>query len=405
VRWFCNLDPNVPGPLDFDLDFVAADMPSIPAFDVVNQRPSTVMRTLTASVGGGFYLEGLSLHAWANSISEPNSTNPIPLTVGLSTLHTFRLTQDATQVRRRVLVEGRRTSTLMSLPTVDEMYAGFIGVPMQDATIFPATTDPEVFALARLGTQWVHVRLPISVTAGGANPPQTKTWTAFTPGDDYLYMPGMPLTPPPHAWIRIGNQYCRYSGIAGDPTMDNWAVGVPEPPFPYGFFTVPIPAGEIVEWVDSIIDLEPHGLLWNQPPGVTTDGEFDLIRAQPVDAPVVTLAMAQAPIETWPPLEGFVQDGRYSYAGAQARADEDLATFRDPLVSATWDTDDLNAIPGRSQVIALSSDTVNPPIETTVTIIQVEISFPLPTLPPRRTCIGGSVKRSTFLDLVLTETS
>jgi hypothetical protein len=130
-----------------------------------------------------------------------------------------------------------------------------------------------------------------------------------------------------------------------------------------------------------------------------------LVYAQPVSTPVVTLAVAEAPLGPWPPLVGFVQDGRYSYAGAQARANEDLATFQDPLISVDWVTNDLNAIPGRAQVIALSSAAVNPPINTTVTITRVEITFPLRTLPPRRSCTGGIVKPSTFMDLVVTESN
>jgi hypothetical protein len=105
-------------------------------------------------------------------------------------------------------------------------------------------------------------------------------------------------------------------------------------------------------------------------------------------------------LDRWPPLEGFVQDGRYAYAGAQARADSDLADFKDPLISLDWETDDLNAIPGRAQVVALASDTIA--IDRTVTILRVEITFPLRTLPPRRRCTGGYVKPSNFLDLVVT---
>ena len=72
-----------------------------------------------------------------------------------------------------------------------------------------------------------------------------------------------------------------------------------------------------------------------------------LARAQPVNTPVVTLAVAQTALATWPPLEGFVQDGRYSYDGAQARADADLEAFQDPLVSVEWVTEDMAALPGR----------------------------------------------------------
>ncbi|HZD63159.1 MAG TPA: hypothetical protein VE200_10240 [Xanthobacteraceae bacterium] len=400
VKWFCNVNPTVPGPLDFSLAFVQAGMPSLPAFDVVNQRPSTVMRTLTASVGGGFYLEGLVLHAWATTTSEPNQTNPQPLTVGLKTLHRVRRSEDATQVRRRVLVEGRRTSTLIALPAAATLQAMALGVPLQDATIFPLPSGPGILNLTRVGTQWMWAGHAIGVTATTKNPPQTKVNSGFLPGPypNYLWCDQMPMTPPPQGWVRVGNQYSRYESILGNPLTENFRLFLPDPAYAYGIFTTGIEVGETVEWVDAAMFLQSYGLGWGAP-NQTTPGDPDL-RAHPTDTPVVTLAVAQMALDRWPPLEGFVQDGRYAYAGAQARADSDLADFKDPLISLDWETDDLNAIPGRAQVVALASDTIA--IDRTVTILRVEITFPLRTLPPRRRCTGGYVKPSNFLDLVVT---
>jgi hypothetical protein len=400
VRWFCSIDGRTPHPLDFSTAFVQPSMPAIPAFDVVNQRPSTVMRTLTASVNGGFYLDGFTVHAWANSVSEPQQTDPTPLTVGLPTLHTFRRTDDATQVRRRVLVEGRRTSTLVSYPPCASTESGVLGVAVADATMFNAGAPPDYFHNARIGTQWVAIRHPQSVTANGANPPQTQTAEAFTPsaGGLTIRLKPMAVQPPPRAWIRIGNQYSLYHAITGNPLAEIWTAHLPGPAYPYANFTVAIPVDQTVEWVDGVGGLASIGIDWN--PDIAPDTQT---HGQLTDTPVVTLATAQTPVlGIWPPLEGFVQDGRYSYAGAQARATADLAAFQDPLVSVAWETDDRNALPGRAQVIALSSAAVNPPINTTVTILRVEISFPLRTLPPRRSCTGGIVKPSSFMDLVVT---
>lgn len=398
VQHFCNLDPAVAGPLDFSTAFVQAGMPSIPSFDVVNQRPSTVMRTLMASVGGGFYLEGLTLHAWANSASEPNQTNPTPLTVGLKTLHTFRRTEDATQVRRAVIVEGRRTSTLASIPTSDTIAAFPIGVPLTDATLFNLAADHDADQLVRMGTQWVRYQFPISVTANGASPPQTRVQEAFVVGSGVLVCDPIPgATLQVNGWIRIGNQYAAYQAVL-EHTGAVLRLALASDVHAYGQLTVPVAVGETVEWLDCTMEDYYMGALYRS---LRVD-DSPLVYAQPVETPVVTLAVAERPIGAWPPLVGFVQDGRYSYAGAQARADSELAAFEDPLISVEWQTDDLNAIPGRSQVIALASDTINPPINRTVTILRVEISFPLRTLPPRRTCSGGIVKPSTFLDLVVT---
>ena len=172
VRYFCNLSPTTGSPLDFSLASVQAGMPSIPAFDVVNQRPSTVMRTLMAAVSGGFYIEGLTVHAWANSVSEPNQTDPIPLNVRLKSLHAFRLTTDATQVRKRVIVEGRRTSTLLGFPNMSQAGGNEMGLPVSDATLFAPATGPTALYQARIGTQWMVVRHPITVHPQGANPPK-----------------------------------------------------------------------------------------------------------------------------------------------------------------------------------------------------------------------------------------
>jgi len=398
VKWFCNVSPVTASPLDFSTAFVQPGMASIPAFDVVNQRPSTVMRTLIASVGGGFYLEGLELHAWANSLSEPNQTNPQPLTVGLKTLHAFRRTEDATQVRRAVLVEGRRTSTLISLPAIDAVVALPIGIPLGDASFFDAALGVDHDHLVRMGTQWVRLQSPVSVTAHGTNPPQTRLRVAYTPGAGELVCDPLTPAPPFQGWIRIGNQYAAYAATTTTGGTLNLQLALTT--HPYGQLTVPMGVGETVEWVDCVMEDYPHALQW-----LDATLRDPMVHAQLTDTPVVTLAVAQTTLDGWPPLEGFVQDGRYSYLGAQARADEDLATFRDPLISVEWETDDLNALPGRSQVIALSSDAVTPPINTTVTITRVELSFPLRTLPPRRQCTGGVVKPSTFMDLIVTENS
>ena len=166
-----------------------------------------------------------------------------------------------------------------------------------------------------------------------------------------------------------------------------------------GQLTVSIPADETVEWLDGAMSLTMHGLTWDNP---RSEGDDEWLRAHPVDTPVVTLAEAVRTFGTWPRLEGFVQDGRYNYAGALARANADLDAFSEPLVTADWDTDDLNAQPGRQQVINLTGASV---VSTTVTITRVTVSFPLRTERPRRSCTGGDVKASTFLDVVVTDLS
>lgn len=404
VAYFCN-DPEVPTPTDFTQTFVAPNMPSLPAFDVVNQRPSTVMRRLMSAVGGAFYIDGKDVHAWAGSLSEPGQASPQPLTNTLASLKAFRVTHDATQLRKRVLVEGRRAATLIPYPTMYEPFASnFLGLALNDAAIFTPATGPDARYVARIGSQWIFVNDPQVVTPAGANPPQARTYAAFTPGNTTLQFKAVSFTPPPRGWIQVAGQFSRYATVTGNPATDGWSVTLPAASFPYGTFTVPIPIDEVVEWVNSVMSFVPHGLLWTHPEGFATIGDVAL-RAAPTDSPVVTLVEADRPLEGWPPLEGFVQDGRYSYEGALGRANADLDAFSEPLVSTEWETEDLNAEPGRQQVINLTGTSVIDPLNLTVTITSVAISFPLRSQLPRRRCTGGGVKPSTFLDLVLTDES
>ena len=399
VRYFCNLDANVPGPLDFRVAAVQPGMPSVPGFDVVNERPSTVMRKLTAGVGGGFYIDGLDVHAWAGSLSEPGQVNPQPLTNTLSSLKAFRLTRDASQVRRGVIVEGRRTSTLIALPEFDTSTYSPIGIPLTDASFMDASLGVDYQHFVRLGTQAVVLQSPVSVH--GVNPPQSRLIQAFTPGDTGLYCEAISPLPPAQGWIRIGNQYAAYVSIetvggGSGYLLLNLALSI----HAYGHLTVPMAIGQTVEWVDCAMEDYPLGLQWLHVS--VTDG---IIHAQPVDTPAVLFARSQVGLDGWPPIEGFVQDGRYSYTSAQARADADLAAFQNPLESVEWETEDLHAQPGRAQVINLTGSSVMDPLSITVTITRVEITFPLRTLPPRRRCSGGVLKATTFLDLVVTDQS
>jgi hypothetical protein len=408
VKWFCN-DPEHPSPVDFTISHVDPTLPALPSFDIVNQRPSTVMRRMMSAVAGAFYIDGQNVHAWAGSLSEPGQTNPQPLTNTLATLKSFRLTQDATQLRKRVLVEGRRASTLIPYPNMPNDDASrFLGLPLNDATLFAPTTGPDARYVARIGTQWVFVNDPIVVAPLGANPPQARTYAAFTPGDPFLQLQPVPAgtVPPLRGWVRVGGQLTRYSGINGDPVTNTpWLLVLPGQTFPYGVLTVPIPADESVEWVDAVQAFDTHGLSWTYGPGSPSEGD-DAVRAHPTDTPVVTLAEADRPLDGWPPLEGFVQDGRYSYEGALARANADLDDFAQPIVTAEWETEDLQAEPGRLQAINLTGTSVlEPRAPMTLTITSVEISFPVRTELPRRRCVGGDVKASTFLDLVLTDES
>ena len=135
-------------------------MPSLPSFDVVNQRPSTVMRTLTAAVGGGFYVDGLTVHAWAGSVTEPGPAEPGA--AHRRALDAQIVSADdgcdaAPPARAR---RGPAHGTLIAL-SVDERLAQHRRdrdrrSRMPRSSI--STLDPETLQLARFGAQWMRAR-------------------------------------------------------------------------------------------------------------------------------------------------------------------------------------------------------------------------------------------------------
>jgi len=323
----------------------------------------------------------------------------VPLTNDLATLKAFQLTQDATQLRNWVTVEGRRTATLVDRATFDTTTLLPIGLPLEDASMFDATLGIDYQHVVRVGSQWMQFQGPVVAAAFGANPPQTVLTSAYTPGDGSLFCQALTPPPPLQGWVKLGGQYAGYQGSSTAGAV--LTLSLASPSHSFGQLNVPIAAGTLVEWVDGV--MEDYPLSINRLDAVTSG----VIWSQPTDTPVVLMAGAIASnTNGWPRLEGFVQDGRYSYIGAQARADADLAAFQDPLVTADWETEDLNAAPGRPQVINLSGTSVlEARAPTTITITKVDVTFPLRTQPPRRRCTGGDLKQSTFLDVVVTDRS
>ena len=109
------------------------------------------------------------------------------------------------------------------------------------------------------------------------------------------------------------------------------------------------------------------------------------------------------PFEHWPQLESLVQDGRYSYAGAAGAGAGGPRRVQGPAPDGGMgDRRSRRGAWARAGHRARQSPAVTPPINLTVTILNVDLTFPLRTLPPRRACTGGIVKPSTFMDLVVT---
>jgi hypothetical protein len=393
-------------PLPFTLDFVAANLPNCQAFEAINWRPSEVLRHLTNEIDGGFYVDARRrLHAWANG-AEPNQSNPRPLTNYLWSLKTFRHTVDATQVRKSVIVEGMARTTLTDVARVaQDVYGGATylgGVPVSEAAPFAGSG----WQRARLGSQWVNQQqlAAHALQPSGQNPfaAAVVSYTAPTASaagalvvDNYPPWLPVPAAGAP-GWVKIGEQLLRYeSPVAlggGRWNLQNLTT------YAFGLPLGPIAAGDTVTWVDWIDQWQ--GVAHR--PGVTTEPLRDAVAG----SPLVLIAEAVDPdlnaafAVPLPPTEELVQDERYGYAGALQRATSDVDAFRFPLISAEWETEDTNARVGRPQDILLTDVD---PVSASLTILTIDVTFPLRTLLPRRACKASTVQPATLLQVVTTE--
>ena len=398
---FVNYSQIVPAAslLPFTLDYVPANLPTCDAFIATNWRATDVVRHLANEMTGGFYIDpNRALHVWANG-PEPNQSDPQPLKNYLATLKSFRHRIDASQVRRRVAVEGMATSILVDVPQLTATpYTG--GVPVADARAFVGGTERR----ARLGSQWVRVQVTHPLQADIENPFTAHTLNAVDPTGTYLNLDAWPAFLPGGGsgggWIKVGEQFLRYANAAPGPGAGQSQMNINLPSFEFGKAIAPIKVGETVTWIDWVDS-------WKRDPHASTAAFAPLA---PAIAGTELVVMAEAvdadAAQPWavhlPPTESLVQDGRYGSTGAQTRADDDVNFFRLPAMQAEWTTDDFNARPGRPQVILLTDPD---PVSASLTILTVSVTFPLRSLGPRRQCTAALVKPATLLDVLTTSTT
>ena len=391
---------NKPGGVAISPAGVAVDLPSHAAFAVANERLSTVLRRLVTMfpTGGGFYIDALKvLHVWAG-VSEPNVGNPQPLTLDNPTLKAFAETVDGSQQRDAVLVEGRRTTAPIGTPATPgtPAYGDAYSIPVLDASILdPFKEEAGLLREVRIGTQRLLVRVVDGIWSAPAGTPQTTTVAADVPFDpaggggnvQITLATSALLTGRSIPWIRIDEQYLQVLGYS-------------EVPFPYayvprtgyGALIGPIKAGASVIVVDNLA-----GMYLTQ--RYNAPGSPEQVRAQPIDAEVVMTVRSATGDAVH---EHLVQDGRFSRTGATERGLREVLDFSAPLTSIDFETDDLNAAPGRLQAYNL----VEPPLAAMVgeyMIISAELTWPVWGQPPRRQCQAAVVRAANVVDAWLVD--
>jgi hypothetical protein len=364
---------------------VAPGLPSVPGLSIVNERPSTVLRRITNKIGGGFYLDARrTLRAWSATIPSPlQDTAPTPLTDQLSTLKTFRLTEDASQQRTRVWAEGQRTDVPIAVPFWSAGSGQILTVPLTDAHVFDDSRTQQT-DFVRIGSMMAFPASPQNPTMDpAANPPGTLTSATVDAGATVLPVVDKTVFPP-NGWVSAGGQILSFTRDVQSPANE---LILPASPA-YGSLQAPLATGTQVILLPTI---SPSG----QDRTATTPGTPPLqflidFRAQPQGSPAVLTVLAEDAaaantIATREGSDGFyehiVQDGRWNRAGALGRANAELADFAQPTVTYEWETEDYNAEPGRMQHIALTEGT---PVTADVRITNVELTPIASRHPPRR---------------------
>jgi hypothetical protein len=378
--------------VQFGTTAVVSNLPELAAFSVVNARPSEVMRRVTSLLDGGFYIEAdRNVHAWAGTYA-PGFTDPKTLDLDLFTLKAFAHTDEGSQARTMLVVEGQRTEALAGLPDTP---GGFIdiGIPVGDATPWRQTTLP---VEARIGSQRVRFEGRVAPPFDPTKQHSTTIVSVQNNGTYFSWQVADPSVLNVHgdqAWLRMGDIYIYYGwdGQNGYTSPTGWGT----PPGWGAMPQVPV-VGATVTIVDYVMGVAGTSVFVG---GGTTRAP---IQSQPSGTEIVLVyRQGTTRADPWPPanLEHLVSDGRYSYAGAAERADTELSNFERVDVSAQWLTDDPNARPGRRQRVALAEPD---PLSDSFLILASELTFPGANLPPRRQCTGGTVKKSNILDILLT---
>jgi hypothetical protein len=396
---------NKPGGVAISTAGVQAGLPSHATVAVSNERFSTVLRRLVTMFpeGGGFYVDPYKvLRVWSG-VSEPGVVNPSALTLTNPMLKAFAETVDNAQQRDAVIVEGLRTTAPIGSPGPDPSDAtgrNVQSMPVLDASILDKVTsgvDREV----RVGTQ----RLTFNVAQGPwSSPPGTPQTTTvaievlFNPDPSagalvqiWIASAALFTDRPLPAWVRIDEQYLKVAQLFSSPSPNGSYIQVPRNG--YGAMTGTVHADAVVTVIDSL----GSGYVTGR---YDAPGSLERVRAQPIDSDVVMTV--RSALSSSSVHEQLVQDGRYSRAGASARGTREWQDFFQALVTIQFESDDLNAKPGRLQAYNLPDPVVTGLVGEYM-ILTAELSWPVWGLPPRRNCTAAEVHAANVLDTWLVD--
>jgi hypothetical protein len=120
---------------------VAPNLPTIDQFPITNEQPSSALQRLTNLIDGGYFDDGrydIHLFGVAGDQGPTAGTPPQPLilhggsprTSSPPSLKAFALTSDLSQVRTRVIVDGKSTTTPIGTPAAGQQLVINAAVPV-----------------------------------------------------------------------------------------------------------------------------------------------------------------------------------------------------------------------------------------------------------------------------------
>lgn len=368
---------------DYTSGFVTSGIKSglatIEEFFCINETPLGVLKRLATILNGGCNIDArMIVHLWdsAGPTGAYTPTNPTTLTQSLGTLKQFSDETDISQVRTRVIVEGKQTTCPLSIPA-DVVLPGATTLPVEDSTFFSDTGGT-----ARIGTQVVTYTSRAYPVVYGVNPEGTYVTADAAAGATSVSVSDLGwIVTTGTSWAQIGDQAIYFGAFGGGALSSIPASG-------FGSLQHGVGAGDSVRALGMLVGVD--GLTLAQDAGVEV-----VVRVEEDDA------AAQATISA---LEGgdgvhehIVKDGRLSIDGCTERAEAELTAFSAELLRASWETYDLNAVPGTIQTLNLASPDV---VTGDLTVDSVQLDFPLTNYHPRRRCEGSTVKLETIMDRI-----
>ena len=330
-------------------------------------NPGTAGAANTGGGGGGgaTYAGGSGVLIVSYATGSLTATGGTITTAGGRTIHTF--TADGT-------FEITEVASTVEIPVVTDL-------PLADASRIDANGGK-----VRIGPHVLDYESTIGPdVADGANPPGSSLSADAAVGATALSVADLSVFTESYGWVKVGDQIVRYSGTGG-----GQLTGLPTSGF--GSLTAAVKADTTVTWLGGL-RIDSTGVTFDPP---LKTGEVVVQRVELEDTTAQALVAA---IEGGDGVhEHIVSDNTLTVDGAITRATQELAAFTSSLTTIAWETEDLNARPGRVQSVDFDS------VVDDLTITRVTLSFPVPNGRPRRQCEATNVRTSEVLDAIVTTT-